>query len=172
MRRSGHLCLRLIAVLLLGSLAGCDAIIPRSQVRGNKVDPLTLKELVPGTSTKTDAQSVLGSPTAKGSFDDNTWFYIGGITRPIIGGTLSVLDQEVVELTFDQRGILQDVKKLNQKDSLPVNVVSRETPSPGSNASFMQQLLGNVGKFNAGPASNSGSPGGFGGGPGAGGVGP
>jgi len=37
-------------------------------------------------------------------------------------------------------------------------VVSRATPSPGSEASFIQQLLGNVGKFSTG-----GVPGGSGG---------
>ena len=46
------------------------------------------------------------------------------------------------------KGVLQDVQQLNQNDALPVNVVARATPSPGSNASFMQQLLGNVGRFN------------------------
>ncbi len=165
-------CRRLLIFLLLGLVGGCSAIIPRSQVRGNKVDPVTLKELVPGTSTRADAQSLLGSPTAKGSFDENTWFYIGEVTRPVIGGTLSVLSQEVVELTFDQRGVLRDIKTRDGKDSLPVSVVTRETPSPGSNASFMQQLLGNVGKFNAGPSGNASSVGGFGGGPGGGGSPP
>ena len=53
-------------------------------------------------------------------------------------------------LTFDSQGVLRDVKRLNEDDSRPVDVVTRATPSPGSEASFMQQLLGNVGRFSPG----------------------
>ena len=33
---------------------------------------------------------------------------------------------------------------------MPVEIVSRTTPSPGNDVSFLQQLLGNVGRFNPG----------------------
>ena len=49
---------------------------------------------------------------------------------------------------FNDAGVLTDVKRLNQDDSLPVQVVSRTTPSPGSDTNFMQMLLGNVGRYN------------------------
>ncbi|MBV9736125.1 MAG: outer membrane protein assembly factor BamE [Acidisphaera sp.] len=139
----------------LALLAGCSFFQAPSQVRGNKVDLDALHALVPGTSTRTDASSLLGSPTAHASFDDNTWIYIGEVTRPEIASTQSVLKQQVVVLTFDQSGVLRDVRTLDKKNSLPVSVVARSTPSPGSSASFMQQLLGNVGRFNAPSESNS-----------------
>jgi outer membrane protein assembly factor BamE (lipoprotein component of BamABCDE complex) len=150
---------RLALLVLLSAMVlnGCSAFVPKSQVRGNKVDPDALKELVVGTSTRNDVQTLLGSPTTKSSFDDNIWIYIGGITRPRIASTEAVLNQEVVALTFDQGGVLRNVQTLSQKDSLPVDVVSRSTPSPGSNASFMQQLLGNVGRFSATPVGSGGS---------------
>ncbi len=63
-------------------------------------------------------------------------------------------------MAFDDRGVLQSIKRLDQDDAQPVSVVSRATPSPGSESSFLQQLLGNVGKFNAGPnATGSGGSG-------------
>ena len=133
------------------------------QLRGNRVDDDQLKELVPGTSTRADATSLLGSPTAKATFDDNTWIYIGETTRSRVGRTPGVLQQDVVVLSFDAGGVLRGVKRLNQDDSRDVSVVSRATPSPGSEASFMQQLLGNVGKFNAGPqGTGARTPGGSG----------
>ena len=143
-------------LLLLLPLSGCflpDFMSYPPQARGNRVDAAQIKELVPGTSTRADATAALGSPTAKASFDDNTWIYIGEVTRPVIGGTLEVLDQQVVVLTFDAKGVLQTVEKKTAEDSKPVAMVSRSTPSPGSDASILQQLLGNVGRFNAtGPA--------------------
>jgi len=143
-------------------LAGCSVVESPQQVRGNKVDADQLKELVVGTSTRADAQSLLGSPTAKATFDDNTWLYISEMTQPRIGRVQGVNSQSVVVLSFDQGGVLRAVKHLNQDASQPVTVVARATPSPGSESSFMQQLLGNVGKFSpagAGGASTAGSSG-------------
>jgi outer membrane protein assembly factor BamE (lipoprotein component of BamABCDE complex) len=144
-----------VLALALPLLGGCGFFAAHQQVRGNRVDPDALAELVPGVTTRADATSLLGTPTMHASFDDNTWLYIGSITRPVIAGTQHVNSQEVVALTFDQSGVLRDVLTRDKRQSLPVTVVARVTPSPGSNASFMQQLLGNVGRFNAGGSSNN-----------------
>ena len=149
MRR--QLCLLLAALLL----SGCSYFSFPPQLRGNRVTADQLKDLVPGTSTRADVTSVLGSPTAKAAFDDNTWMYISEMTQPRVGRVQGVNAQKVVELSFDDRGVLQSVKTLGQKDSQRVAIVDRATPSPGSEATFMQQLLGNVGKFNAGPNPSS-----------------
>jgi outer membrane protein assembly factor BamE (lipoprotein component of BamABCDE complex) len=143
------------------ALSGCSVFSSLTfppQTRGNKVDPELLAQLVPGTSTRSDATALIGSPTARATFDDNTWIYIGEVTKPVIAGTQSVENQEVVVLTFDQGGVLQNIERKNQNDAQNVTVVSRTTPSPGNNASIMQQLLGNVGRFN--PASGLGGLGG------------
>ena len=133
--------------MIAAGLPGCSYFQFPSQVRGNHVDPVALKELVVGTSTRTDVNSLLGSPTAKAVFDDNTWLYISEVTQPRIGRVQGVNSQDVVVMTFDQGGVLRDVKQLGQDDGKDVSVVARATPSPGSESSFLQQLLGNVGKF-------------------------
>jgi outer membrane protein assembly factor BamE (lipoprotein component of BamABCDE complex) len=138
----------LLCLLLL--MSGCSFFEATPQVRGNRVDADVLKELTPGTSTRADATALLGSPTAKATFDDNQWIYIGSMTRPVIGQTQKVLSQDVVLLTFNEQGVLRDVKQLNKDDALPVTMVARATPSPGSEASILQQLLGNVGRFSPG----------------------
>ena len=102
-----------------------------------------------GTSTRADVTALIGSPTAKATFDDNTWLYVSEVTQPRIGRTLGVLSQNVVVMSFNDQGVLQDVKQLNKDDSVPVSIVARQTPSPGTEASFLQQLFGNIGRFNA-----------------------
>lgn len=120
-----------------------------SQLRGNRVDADQLKELVPGTSTKADVTALIGSPTARATFDDNTWLYVSEVTRSRIGRVQGVVSQQVVKLTFNDQGVLHDVKRLDKDDSVPIAMVSRTTPSPGTEASFFQQLFGNIGRFNA-----------------------
>jgi outer membrane protein assembly factor BamE (lipoprotein component of BamABCDE complex) len=154
----------LISCLLLSS---CAWLMPPPQLRGNKVDPESMKELTPGTSTKADVSAIIGSPTARDTFDDNTWLYISEVTQQRIGRTLGELQQDVVVLNFDDKGVLKTINKLDKDDALPVTVIARTTASPGTEASFMQQLLGNIGRFN--PAG-VGTPGGASGGGTAGGA--
>jgi outer membrane protein assembly factor BamE (lipoprotein component of BamABCDE complex) len=125
-------------------------------VRGNHVDADQLKELTPGTSTRADVTALLGSPTARATFDDNTWMYISERTQPRIGATQAVLSQNVVVLTFNEQGVLQHVETRDKADQLPVAVIARTTPSPGTEASFLQQLFGNIGRFSAGSPISSG----------------
>ena len=144
--------------LLLG---GCTFLGPAPQPRGDRVDADQLKQLVPGVTTQADATALLGSPTTKGMFDQNTWIYVSQMTRPVIGGTLAVLRQNVVQLSFDDRGVLRQVQSLDKASGLPVTVVARTTPSPGTEATMLQQLFGNVGRFtpggvNAGPTAPAG----------------
>jgi outer membrane protein assembly factor BamE (lipoprotein component of BamABCDE complex) len=159
---------RLLLLLVPLALSGCGVIhiFDSTAVRrGSLVSPEALAELVPGTSTRADATSLLGSPTAHATFDDNTWIYIGEITYTRIGQTPGVRTQEVVDLHFDPNGTLRSIHKYGIKDGKQIAMAPGATPSPGSEASFMQQLLGNVGRFTpAGlPGSNGNSAGGSGG---------
>lgn len=151
-----------IGVLMVFSLwlAGCSVFAPPEQIRGNRVDTDVLAELVPGTSSRADVTALLGSPTAKGSFDENVWLYIGAVTRTRVARTQAMVSMDVVRMNFDDSGVLRGIERLNIDDTLPVSVVERTTPSPGSDASIMQQLFGNIGRFNAG--GGGASPGGGG----------
>jgi outer membrane protein assembly factor BamE (lipoprotein component of BamABCDE complex) len=150
----------LAAASVLATVAGCSWFETPPQVRGNRVEAEQLKELTPGTSTRADVTALLGSPTTKATFDDNQWIYVGALTRPLVGRTQGVISQDVVLVSFNGQGVLQGIKQLSQEDALPVDVVARATPSPGSEASLLQQLLGNVGRFNP---SGLGGAGGLGG---------
>jgi outer membrane protein assembly factor BamE (lipoprotein component of BamABCDE complex) len=149
-----------VALCLALALGGCSLFVPPKQIRGNRVSPSELSQLVPGTTTEAGAREVLGSPTAHDTFDPNNWYYITEMTRPVIGGTHAVLDQDVVVLSFDTHGVLEKIHRINRRDALAAPIVARTTPSPGSSASFLQQLLGNIGSV--GPGVGAGSGGGSG----------
>ena len=145
---------------LVATLAGCGTghyLSYPPQVRGHQVDPDAVAQLVPGTSTQADVMAVLGSPSMKATFDDNTWMYISEVTRPRIAATQNVLEQQVVAITFDAKGTVRGVETKDEADSHPVTIVDRTTPSPGTDVGFMQQLLGNIGRFGPGLGGNSSS---------------
>ncbi len=154
----------LVLPLVLG-LGGCGVVHvfdPTVRQRGSRVDPDALKELIPGTSSRADVAALIGSPTAKATFDDNTWIYISQLTSTRIGRTPGVRTQTVVILTFDANGTLRGIARKDKADGAPIAMAAGATPSPGSEASFLQQLFGNVGKFTPAGLGGGGPGGGFG----------
>ncbi len=150
-----------LLALLLAPLAGCGTVGLFSwppQPRGQQVDPADMAQLTPGTSTRKDVTALFGTPTLTASFDPNTWIYVSQVTRPVIAGTQTVLRQRVYALSFDDAGVLRGIKVKDKADALPVQVVARSTPSPGSHASFLQQLIGNIGRFNPAGAVPAATP--------------
>jgi outer membrane protein assembly factor BamE (lipoprotein component of BamABCDE complex) len=137
-------------LILCLTVGACSFLQSEPQLRGNRVDAEQLKELVPGTSTRADVTALLGSPTARATFDDNTWLYISLVTRPVIARTQGIINQQVVALNFNEQGVLQGVKRYDKADAVPVTMTAGSTPSPGTEASFLQQLFGNIGRFNPG----------------------
>lgn len=150
------------AVLALIMLSGCSVIRSPMQTRGHKVDEDLLKELVPGTSTRADVSALLGSPTARATFDDATWIYASSVTRTQVARLPGLESQEVTVISFNQAGVLQTIRRLNQDDAVPVDVVGRATPTPGSETTFLQEFLGNVGRLNPGGLGRAASAGGGG----------
>lgn len=150
-----------LLLLTLLALSGCSLFAAPRYMRGNRVDLDQLKQLTVGTSTKADATALFGSPTAHETFDPNNWVYIGEVTQSRIGRYPAVLAQDVVVLQFDNAGVLRGVRHLTKQNAQQVAMAPGATPSPGSEATFMQQLLGNVGRFNpgglGGPSTGAGT---------------
>ncbi len=138
---------RIGTALLAGLLAGCSIFSPIPTNRGTIIEATDYDKLVPGTSTRADVSSLIGSPTSHATFDDNTWIYIGEITAPVPTMRPRIESQKVVVLTFDQGGVLRSRRVLDKADAHDVSMASGATPSPGSETSFMQQLIGNVGRY-------------------------
>jgi outer membrane protein assembly factor BamE (lipoprotein component of BamABCDE complex) len=145
----------------LPALPGADLFESPSQVRGHMIEEEDLRQIVVGVSSRSDVETLLGSPSATGTFDENDWFYIGGVTRQRPGRNLALEDQRVVRIRFDQRGRVQEIARLGPQDGRDVAVVQRETPSPGTERTLLQQLFGNVGRLGPGlgQTGNTGGPG-------------
>lgn len=149
---------RLLPFLLLPVLGGCTIFGAESHYRGIVVTQQELSQLTPGVSTEADARALLGSPTVHETFDNHNWLYISQVTKRRIGLTLGVQKQRVVTLKFNDNGVLQSINTTGKKDAVNVAMTGGQTPVPGGNAGFIQQLVGGVGHYN--PGLGAGAPGG------------
>ncbi len=139
-----------LAAGLLAALAGCSLFEAPVVARGHRVTEEQIRDITPGVHTRADVQALLGSPTASSTFGDTSWFYISSRTRQRPGRALQVSDQETVAVDFDGRGVVRGVRVLTEADARPVQMVSRETPTPGNERTLLQALFGNVGRFGPG----------------------
>lgn len=140
-------------------LAG--ACSPTINQRGNKLEDYQIQDVVTGIHTRTDVLRLLGSPTTRAPFDDSTWYYIGQETQK--RGILDpeVTDERIVVVKFDPEGIVQQVADIDA-ERLNIPVERSKTPTHGNEMTVMQQLLGNLGRFNPGQGVVGGGPGGNG----------
>ena len=143
------------------ALAACTTANPIDQ-RGNLPEADKLAQIKPGTTTAQTVTQLLGSPSAVDVFDANVWLYISQKTRPVALREPILLDQQVVQIRFDDKGIVQDVLHRSLADSEKVAPNPNATPAPGREFTFLEQLIGNFGRF-SGKSKDQGS-GGAGGG--------
>jgi outer membrane protein assembly factor BamE (lipoprotein component of BamABCDE complex) len=139
-------------------IAGCANDVEQ---RGNLPPQDKITEIHPGTTTKDEVTKILGSPSSTSIFDDKTWYYISRRTGQFSFFDPAVLDQQVYIVNFDDQGVVQTVAHKSLEDGKGITPVARATPAPGRELSFLEQIIGNLGRFNsAGGGGGGGSSGG------------
>ena len=144
-----HLAVVLTASIIM-PLGACS---PTISARGNLPTADQLSQIQPGVSDKASVTRVLGSPSSIASFDDTTWYYISQKSEELAFFKPEASDAAVVSVTFDKDGIVKDVEKRSSKSPRDIEPVARTTPAPGKELSFIEQLIGNFGKFNTNSAA-------------------
>jgi outer membrane protein assembly factor BamE (lipoprotein component of BamABCDE complex) len=138
--------LRTAAMSLALAAAACS---PTIENRGYVPDVEALERVKPGGQSRTDVAELLGTPSSVTPFSEDTWIYIQRKTSTVAFFEPRVLEQNVVVVDFDDAGIVRDVRRYTLEDGKLIDPVTRKTPAPGKELSFLEQLVGNVGKFNA-----------------------
>ena len=158
---TGSTTVKLFALgLLISTAAACSPIVA---VHGNLVEPDRLAQVQQGVSRKNDVADVLGTPSATGTFDPNVWYYIGQRTEKTAFFAPEITERKVVVLHFDDGGVVRQVDQLDLAAGQDIDIVARATPTAGKDLSFLEQMLGNVGRFSGGKKSQGpGVPGGGG----------
>lgn len=133
--------LALLSVLTLG------ACTPTVTQRGNMVSDEQIQQIQPGASTRSDVLKIMGSPTTVAPFHANIWYYIGQETEK--RGILDpeVKEERVIVVTFYEDGTVEQAGELDV-DRIDIPYERTKTQTHGNEITIMQQLLGNVGRFN------------------------
>lgn len=138
---------RIGAAAALAALAA--ACSPTIDTRGYVPSPDALSQIRPGLQTRADVTDLLGTPLTVTPLDDRTWVYASRRTETIAFFQPKVLEQKVVVVEFDDAGVVRDLRQYTLEDGQVIDPVTRKTPAPGKELTFLEQLVGNVGRFNS-----------------------
>ncbi|TDQ80936.1 Beta-barrel assembly machine subunit BamE [Dongia mobilis] len=149
----------LAAVAFALALGACA---PKIVQHGNVPDEDQVVQIQPGQDNMARVQQLLGSPSTRGTFGEEVWYYVSKRTHQTAFFEPEVVDQGVLAISFDQEGIVNDLKIYDRNDGRLVAMVDRETPTHGNQLTIIQQLLGNFGRFDPDSSSAPKAPGGTG----------
>lgn len=138
------------ALAICGAAVSVAACSPTIDTRGNLPDPDTVLEVQPGIHDRNQVAAILGSPSAIATFEDDTWYYISRRTEQIAFFEPEVIDQQVLVVKFGPDGLVNEMKIYGLEDGQEIEPVDRTTPTSGRELTVLQQLFGNIGRFNTG----------------------
>ena len=128
---------------------GAAACSPVVDQRGYIPDAEKLATIRSGIDNKSSIASRLGSPSTIGTFDANTWYYISSEEERFAFFNPKTTKREIVEVRFDTDNLVEGVTYYDLEDGKKVNIVGRETPTRGKELTLLEQVFGNLGRFDA-----------------------
>ncbi len=141
-----------LAAGIVALMAACSADVDSNGYVFREGD---VTEIRPGAQTKEGVLQALGTPSSRAPFDDNVWYYIGERNRQVAFFDPELIERQVLVVRFDDTGFVESTEVLTKEDRNEVALVERETPTAGHELTFLEQLLGNIGRFNRDTAGSN-----------------
>lgn len=156
MRCAIFLPMKKIALLAALALFACS---PKVETRGAIKDVDWQERVKPG-ATQAEVAEALGTPSARSTFGEETWYYISTRREAYAFMKPSIEGQDVTKITFEPDGTVKTVENYDKSAGQDIEISSKITPTEGHQMTFMEQVLGNLGRFNSPGGAMGSGPGG------------
>nr|WP_246156535.1 outer membrane protein assembly factor BamE [Aquicoccus porphyridii] len=137
----------IIISLALVAVAGCTPIMRN---HGYVPSDAELQEITVGIDSRATVEDVLGTPSAGAFMEGGDIYYVRSQVRHFGMLEPKVIDREIVAISFDGSDVVQNIERFGLEQGRPVVLSRRVTDSSVAGKSFLRQLMGNLGRFNAG----------------------
>ncbi|MGX9354072.1 outer membrane protein assembly factor BamE [Roseobacteraceae bacterium S113] len=135
--------LRLAGLALAALLvAGCT-----ERIRNHGYLPTEdeLSFVVVGVDTRDTVADAIGPPTTAGILSGGNYYYVGDEVRHYAWRKPEVIDRQIVAVTFDEAGVVENIVRYGLEDGRVVPLVKRVTKGSDGDISFLRKLFGNIG---------------------------
>lgn len=134
-------------MLLAGALAACSPVL---RYHGYIPSESELATVIVGQTTRDEVVSLVGAPTATGVIGDSDFYYVRSRFRDYGYRASEEIERELVLISFSTSGVVQNIERFGLEDGNVVALSRRVTDDNLRDTTFIRQLLGNVGQFDAG----------------------
>lgn len=144
---------RAITVSLgLVAVAGCSPIMRNHGYVPTDDD---LAEITVGVDSRATVEDVLGAPSTGAFVEGGDIYYVRSQVRHFGMFEPKVVDRQVVAISFDGTDVVQNIERFGLEEGRVVPLSRRVTNSSVEGKGFLRQLMGNLGRFNAGQLLNT-----------------
>ncbi|MDJ0612177.1 MAG: outer membrane protein assembly factor BamE [Rhizobiaceae bacterium] len=127
------------AMLALPLLAGC---VEERVFNNGPVITQDQLDLVPVGSSQDQVLLALGSPSSRGQFDSEVFYYISQKrSKTYEFEKLKLIDQRVLSVYFDEEKTVTRIANYGLQDGKVFDFISRTTPTTGEDFTFLRQVL-------------------------------
>ena len=132
--------------MILITVTNCS---PKKVVKHHGVPFLEKKQnsLILKETNKNDVIKVLGTPSTKSMFNDNTWIYIERKqTQSELKnlGKMEIYKNDILVIEFDNLGILKNKKLYDINDMENIKIAKESTGTINKNKSFLYDFLSSM----------------------------
>ncbi|MGO4908676.1 outer membrane protein assembly factor BamE [Pseudorhodobacter sp. W20_MBD10_FR17] len=127
-------------------LSGCSAIYRN---HGYVPTDVELEPVKVGVSTQQDVASAIGRPSAAGLLNDDGWYYVQSRFEQVGPKAPEEIDRQVLAITFDKRGVVENIERFGLADGRVVALSRRVTETNIKGVGFLNQLFSSVGRLRA-----------------------
>ncbi|MCV2881197.1 outer membrane protein assembly factor BamE [Actibacterium sp. XHP0104] len=140
------------AGLVALSLGACVDIYQRHGYVPTQSD---LENVIVGVDSRDTVLSAIGQPATAGLTRDETWYYVESTTRARGPLAPEEIERRVIAVSFDSNDTVANIEEFGLQDGNVIALNRRISEGGAQELSFIRQLLGNAGNFNAAQALGS-----------------
>ena len=140
--------LKFILILVIFFNASCSQKIQKTGLSSVKINEIKIEE---GITTKSNLIKKYGPPVFDSVFNKNTVYYVSHVTGYKNLSDRKTLNLVVFEITFNDKNIVNKIKKYNKFDSKNVKI-SKKNSLEKNNTSiqFWKDIINNLRRRNVG----------------------
>ena len=144
---------------IVGAVLGATACTPTSTYNGFQVVDQSPADVKVG-EPRAAVLARLGTPTAKSTFGDDTWYYMSQLSSRTAFYHPRVNRRDITAIAFSKdSGQVAAVNTYSLKDGRVIAYNGRETPTRGREMSVLEQLLGSISAGGVLPPDQNQTPG-------------
>ena len=138
--------LKFILILAVFFNASCSQKIQKTGLSSVKINEMKIKE---GITTKSILMKKYGPPVFESVFNKNTVYYVSHISSYKNLNQRKTLNLVVFEITFNDKNIVNKIKKYNEFDSKNVEISKKNSlEKNNSSIQFWKDIINNLRRRN------------------------